>query len=150
MSGAPTTSHPSSARPVLIAGGGIGGMATALTLHQIGVPCMVFETVPELQPLGVGINLQPNAVRELTEELKGVVSSDMDAKAKQEKAKLLQAQIQMVQAQITAIQRAQQQEQQLAQVAKAEGAAANAAQQKKTQAAKTPSSGLGNNVDTYA
>ena len=50
---------------VVIAGGGIGGMAPALTLHQIGVPCMVFEAVPELQPLGVGINLQPNAVREL-------------------------------------------------------------------------------------
>jgi len=66
MSGASTTpSHTSSLRPVLIAGGGIGGMATALTLHQIGVPCIVFETVPELQPLGVGINLQPNAVREL-------------------------------------------------------------------------------------
>ena len=65
MSGAPNTSHTSSPRPVLIAGGGIGGMATALTLHQIGVPCIVFETVPELQPLGVGINLQPNAVREL-------------------------------------------------------------------------------------
>ena len=52
-------------RPVLIAGGGIGGIALALTLHQIGVPCIVFEAVPELQPLGVGINLQPNAVREL-------------------------------------------------------------------------------------
>jgi 2-polyprenyl-6-methoxyphenol hydroxylase-like FAD-dependent oxidoreductase len=51
--------------PVLIAGGGIGGMALALTLHQIGVPCIVFEAVAELQPLGVGINLQPNAVREL-------------------------------------------------------------------------------------
>ena len=51
--------------PVLIAGGGIGGMAVALTLHQIGVPCLVLESVPELQPLGVGINLQPNAVREL-------------------------------------------------------------------------------------
>lgn len=53
--------------PVLIAGGGISGMAMALTLHQIGVPCRVFETVPDLQPLGVGINLQPNAVRELYE-----------------------------------------------------------------------------------
>lgn len=56
-----------SAAPVLIAGGGIGGMAMALTLHQIGVPCVVYEAVPELQPLGVGINLQPNAVRELYE-----------------------------------------------------------------------------------
>jgi len=51
--------------PVLIAGGGIGGLSLALTLHQIGVPCIVFEAVPQLQPLGVGINLQPNAVREL-------------------------------------------------------------------------------------
>ena len=51
--------------PVLIAGGGIGGMALALTLHQIGVRCVVLEAVADLQPLGVGINLQPNAVREL-------------------------------------------------------------------------------------
>ena len=50
---------------VIIAGGGIGGLATALTLHQIGVPCVVFETAREMRPLGVGINLQPNAVREL-------------------------------------------------------------------------------------
>ena len=40
--------------PVLIAGGGIGGLATALTLHQIGVPCVVFEAVREMRPLGVG------------------------------------------------------------------------------------------------
>ena len=53
------------ADPVLIAGGGIGGLVTALTLHQIGVPCRVFEAVTELKPLGVGINIQPNAVREL-------------------------------------------------------------------------------------
>ncbi len=50
---------------ILIAGGGIGGMALALTLHQIGVACTVLESVAELKPLGVGINLQPNAVREL-------------------------------------------------------------------------------------
>jgi len=52
-------------KPVLIAGGGPGGLAVALTLHQIGVPCIVFEAVEELKPLGVGINIQPNAVREL-------------------------------------------------------------------------------------
>jgi 2-polyprenyl-6-methoxyphenol hydroxylase-like FAD-dependent oxidoreductase len=49
----------------MIAGGGIGGLAMALTLEQIGVPCVVFEAVRQLRPLGVGINLQPNAVREL-------------------------------------------------------------------------------------
>ncbi len=54
-------------RPVLIAGAGIGGLSAALTLHQIGVPCRIFETVADLKPLGVGINLQPNAVRELYE-----------------------------------------------------------------------------------
>src|SRR6185312_5540689 len=53
--------------PVIIAGAGIGGLATALTLHQIGVPCSVLESVREMRPLGVGINLQPNAVRELYE-----------------------------------------------------------------------------------
>ncbi len=53
--------------PVVIAGAGIGGLATALTLHQIGVQCVVLESVREMRPLGVGINLQPNAVRELYE-----------------------------------------------------------------------------------
>src|SRR5262245_25504222 len=53
--------------PVLIAGAGIGGLGLALTLHQIGVPCLVLEAVGSLRPLGVGINLQPNAVRELYE-----------------------------------------------------------------------------------
>ncbi len=51
--------------PVIIAGGGIGGLALALTLHQIGVPCRVIEATREMRPLGVGINIQPNAVREL-------------------------------------------------------------------------------------
>ena len=48
---------------VLIAGGGIGGLATALTLHQVGIPSVVLEGVREMRPLGVGIYLQPNAVR---------------------------------------------------------------------------------------
>jgi len=61
---------------VLIAGGGIGGLVLALTLHEIGVPCTVFEGVRELKPLGVGINLQPNAVREL-EDL-GIGEAEMD------------------------------------------------------------------------
>ena len=52
---------------VIIAGGGIGGLALALTLHQIGIQCIVFESVRQIQPLGVGINIQPNAVRELFE-----------------------------------------------------------------------------------
>lgn len=52
---------------VLIAGGGIGGLTLALSLHQVGIPCRVFESVPELKPLGVGINVLPHAVRELIE-----------------------------------------------------------------------------------
>ena len=50
---------------VLIAGGGIAGLSLGLTCHQIGVPFKIFETVETLRPLGVGINLQPTAVREL-------------------------------------------------------------------------------------
>src|SRR5213595_3210366 len=52
---------------VLIAGGGIGGLTLALSLHQIGVAAKVFESVPALKPLGVGINVLPHAARELVE-----------------------------------------------------------------------------------
>src|SRR6201746_82868 len=52
---------------VLIAGGGIGGLTLALSLHQIGVAAKVFESVAELKPLGVGINVLPHAVRQLIE-----------------------------------------------------------------------------------
>jgi 2-polyprenyl-6-methoxyphenol hydroxylase-like FAD-dependent oxidoreductase len=52
---------------VMIIGGGIGGLTTALALHARGVDVHVFEAVRELQPLGVGINLLPHSVRHLAE-----------------------------------------------------------------------------------
>lgn len=62
--------------PVLIAGSGIAGLAMALTLHQIGVPFQVFEASREMRPLGVGINVQPNGVRELL--ALGFTEADLD------------------------------------------------------------------------
>jgi 2-polyprenyl-6-methoxyphenol hydroxylase-like FAD-dependent oxidoreductase len=52
---------------VLIVGAGIGGLTAALSLHHAGIRCALVDRVNELAPLGVGINLQPHAVRELTE-----------------------------------------------------------------------------------
>ena len=50
---------------VLIAGGGIGGLAAALSLHAAGIACTVFEQVREPAELGVGINTLPHAIKEL-------------------------------------------------------------------------------------
>lgn len=71
---------------IIIAGGGIGGLATALSLHDAGfTDITIHETVAELRPLGVGINLLPHAVRELTElglgdklEALGVATSSLN------------------------------------------------------------------------
>src|SRR5260370_41821877 len=52
---------------VIVVGGGIGGLSLALSLHQAGIPVRIYEAVREPAPLGVGINLQPTAVRELSE-----------------------------------------------------------------------------------
>ena len=53
---------------ILIAGGGIGGLAAALSLHAAGLnDVQVFESAAEVLPIGVGVNLPPHAVRELTE-----------------------------------------------------------------------------------
>lgn len=50
---------------VLIAGAGIAGLTLGLTLHGLGLPFRIHEAVADLRPLGVGINVQPHAVREL-------------------------------------------------------------------------------------
>jgi 2-polyprenyl-6-methoxyphenol hydroxylase-like FAD-dependent oxidoreductase len=52
---------------VLVAGGGIAGLSVALTCHQVGISVQVAEAAREVRPLGLGINLQPSAVRELHE-----------------------------------------------------------------------------------
>ena len=47
---------------VIIAGAGIGGLVTAIALHEIGVDVHIYEAARELKAAGVGINLQPHAV----------------------------------------------------------------------------------------
>jgi 2-polyprenyl-6-methoxyphenol hydroxylase-like FAD-dependent oxidoreductase len=52
---------------ILIAGAGIGGLTAALTLHGRGFTSTLIDRTDTLQPLGLGINLLPHAVRELHE-----------------------------------------------------------------------------------
>jgi 2-polyprenyl-6-methoxyphenol hydroxylase-like FAD-dependent oxidoreductase len=53
---------------VIVAGGGIGGMALALSLVDAGITDVeVYESASAIKELGVGINVLPHAVRELTE-----------------------------------------------------------------------------------
>ena len=47
--------------PVLVAGGGIGGLAAALALVRQGYQVKVLEQAPELGEIGAGIQLGPNA-----------------------------------------------------------------------------------------
>ncbi len=62
---------------VLICGAGIGGLSLGLSLQQLKIPFQIFESSVSIEPLGVGVNLQPNAVRELfalglKDSLKGI------------------------------------------------------------------------------
>jgi 2-polyprenyl-6-methoxyphenol hydroxylase-like FAD-dependent oxidoreductase len=52
---------------VIIAGGGVGGLVTALMLHARGIDCEVFEQADGVRELGVGINTLPHAIKELAE-----------------------------------------------------------------------------------
>jgi 3-hydroxybenzoate 6-monooxygenase len=47
--------------PVLVAGGGIGGLAAALALTRRGLSVKVLEQAPRLGEIGAGIQLGPNA-----------------------------------------------------------------------------------------
>jgi 2-polyprenyl-6-methoxyphenol hydroxylase-like FAD-dependent oxidoreductase len=49
------------ALPVLVAGGGIGGLAAALALVRQGFQVQVLEQAPEIGEIGAGIQLGPNA-----------------------------------------------------------------------------------------
>ena len=63
----PSDARSRSTPRVLVAGGGIGGLVAALTLHEAGYAVRVVEASREIRALGVGINLQPHAVLVLAE-----------------------------------------------------------------------------------
>ena len=81
-------------RDVLIAGGGIGGLATALALGRVGTTSQLIEQADAFTEVGAGIGLGPNAVRRLQSwgvwealQAKGFVPSQlevMDAKTGQQ------------------------------------------------------------------
>ena len=52
---------------VLIAGGGIGGLACALSLHAAGIDAVVLESAPEIRPVGlfrVSLGGRPTSLHE--------------------------------------------------------------------------------------
>ena len=50
-------------RPLIVAGGGIGGLTAALALARKGRTVRVFEQAAEIKPVGAGLQLGPNAFR---------------------------------------------------------------------------------------
>ena len=65
------------AAPILISGGGIGGLVTAYALARQGLPVRLFEQSPEFREVGAGIQLGPNIFRVLKKiGLKDAVLAD--------------------------------------------------------------------------
>ncbi|MFI2128693.1 FAD-dependent monooxygenase [Lysinibacillus fusiformis] len=50
-------------KKVIILGGGIAGLSTAIALQRIGMNVQVFEKAAQLKPAGAGIILAPNVIR---------------------------------------------------------------------------------------
>ena len=72
---------------ILLVGGGLGGLATALALGQAGVTTQLFEQSPAFTEVGAGIGLGPNAVRRLRTwgvwealQAKGFVPSQLEVR----------------------------------------------------------------------
>ena len=49
--------------PIIIVGGGIGGVATALALSRKGYASQILEQAPEIREIGAGIQMPPNAFK---------------------------------------------------------------------------------------
>lgn len=60
------STSPETTSDVVIAGAGIAGLTAALTMNAQGIRPVILESTREIEPLGVGINLQPPAVEVLT------------------------------------------------------------------------------------
>jgi FAD-dependent urate hydroxylase len=52
-------------KPILIAGGGIGGLAAAIALRQAGFDVEVYERAPVIREVGAGVTLMANALTAL-------------------------------------------------------------------------------------
>ena len=63
--------------PILVSGGGIGGLITAYALARQGLPVRLFEQSAEFKEVGAGIQLGPNIFRVLEKVgLKGAILAD--------------------------------------------------------------------------
>ena len=72
-------------KPILVSGGGIGGLITAHALARQGLPVRVFEQADAFREVGAGIQLGPNIFRALEKvELKDAVLADAHVPPAQE------------------------------------------------------------------